>query len=97
MYNKENQPIKLKPFVKWAGGKTQFLEIINLLLPLKYNTFIELFVGGGAVFLNIKPKQLVINDINSELLPRAKETYHKNKGFMFIVAGFREWLGKIQS
>jgi DNA adenine methylase len=25
-------------------------------------------VGGGAVFLNIKPKQLIINDINSELI-----------------------------
>ena len=66
--NKENLPNKLKPFVKWAGGKTQFLEIINLLLPHQYNNFIEPFVGGGAVFLNLQPQQLIINDINQELI-----------------------------
>ena len=66
--NKENQPIKLKPFVKWAGGKTQFLEIINLLMPSDYNTFIEPFVGGGSVFLSIQPNKLIINDLNQELI-----------------------------
>ncbi|CAG8763584.1 23678_t:CDS:2, partial [Racocetra persica] len=49
-------------------GKTQFLEIINLLLPSHYNNFIEPFVGGGAVFLFIQPKQLIINDLNQELM-----------------------------
>lgn len=66
--NKENLPNKLKPFVKWAGGKTQFLEIINLLTPNDYNRLIEPFVGGGAVFLNLQPQQLIINDINNELI-----------------------------
>ena len=51
--NKENSPSKLKPFVKWAGGKTQFLGIISFLIPNSYNHLIEPFVGGGAVFLNI--------------------------------------------
>jgi DNA adenine methylase len=59
---------KLKPFVKWAGGKTQFLEIISLLLPKKYNIFIEPFVGGGATFLRIQPSKAIINDINKELI-----------------------------
>jgi len=62
------QTNKLKPFVKWAGGKTQFLEIINLLLPANYNQFIEPFVGGGSVFLNIQPNKLIINDLNQELI-----------------------------
>lgn len=62
------QTSKLKPFVKWAGGKTQFLEIINLLLPANYNQFIEPFVGGGSVFLNIQPNKLIINDLNQELM-----------------------------
>lgn len=59
---------KSKPFVKWAGGKTQFLEIINLLLPLQYDTFVEPFVGGGSIFLNIQPSKLIINDLNQELM-----------------------------
>jgi DNA adenine methylase len=50
----------MKPFVKWAGGKTQFLEIINLLLPNDYNQFIEPFVGGGAALLSIQPKKVII-------------------------------------
>jgi DNA adenine methylase len=39
-----------------------------LLLPSHYNNFIEPFVGGGAVFLNTQPKQLIINDLNQELI-----------------------------
>lgn len=66
--NQEKQLVKLKPFVKWVGGKSQFLEIINLLSPSQYNNFIEPFVGGGAVFLSIQPQQSIINDINSELI-----------------------------
>ena len=58
----------MKPFVKWVGGKTQFLEIINLILPRQYNIFIEPFVGGGAVFLSFQPQQPIINDVNSELI-----------------------------
>ncbi|MCE8163860.1 MAG: Dam family site-specific DNA-(adenine-N6)-methyltransferase [Candidatus Moeniiplasma glomeromycotorum] len=68
MNNKENQPVKLKPFVKWVGGKTQFLEIIQFLVPISCENFIEPFVGGGAVFLNIQPYRLIINDINQELI-----------------------------
>jgi len=49
--NKELSPKFLKPFVKWVGGKTQFREIINLLISNNYNCLIEPFVGGGAVFL----------------------------------------------
>src|SRR4051794_10418834 len=58
----------LKPFIKWAGGKTQFLEIINLLLPNGYHQFIEPFVGGGAFFLSQQPNKLIINDANKELM-----------------------------
>jgi len=64
-----NKPTnKLKPFVKWAGGKAQFLEIISLLLPADYNQFVEPFVGGGAAFLNVQPNKLIINDLNQELM-----------------------------
>ncbi|CAG8656898.1 1037_t:CDS:2, partial [Cetraspora pellucida] len=53
---------------KITGGKTQLLEIINLSIPTSYNNFIEPFVGGGAVFLNIQPGKVIINDINRELI-----------------------------
>lgn len=38
------------------------------MLPNDYNRFVEPFVGGGSVFLNTQPKQLIINDLNQELI-----------------------------
>ena len=56
-YNNEvqNSP---KPVLKWAGGKTQLLPKLNELLPTKLKanaikTYIEPFVGGGAMFFNL--------------------------------------------
>lgn len=56
------------PFVKWAGGKRQLLSQIEKRLPPKFNTYIEPFVGGGAVFFYLQPKKAVINDLNEALI-----------------------------
>lgn len=67
---------KAKPFLKWAGGKTQLITDIEKVLPKKFMnkkfTFVEPFVGSGAILfwiLNNFPKveKAVINDINSDL------------------------------
>lgn len=66
----------VKPFLKWAGGKTQVIPQLSLEFPErleKFDTFIEPFVGGGAVLfhiLNCYPniKNIVINDINPQLI-----------------------------
>jgi DNA adenine methylase len=44
-----------KPFLKWAGGKTQILEQIKNFLPQELcngsiKKYVEPFIGGGAVF-----------------------------------------------
>ena len=65
-----------KPFLKWAGGKTQLLNDIKNNFPYKRNdefSFVEPFVGSGAVLfwvLNNFPnlKSAVINDINEDLI-----------------------------
>ncbi len=67
---------KAKPFIKWVGGKTQLLDTIETNLPADFaqrmDTYIEPFVGGGAVLFwllqkypNIKT--VIINDINPDL------------------------------
>ena len=52
----------MKPFFKWAGGKTKELPKIKQYLPKTINTYYEPFVGGGAAWLDIKHTPSVIND-----------------------------------
>lgn len=64
--------LTVKPFIKWAGGKGQLLDIIREKYPESINRYCEPFVGGGAVLLdilaNFKPEEVLINDINQELI-----------------------------
>lgn len=67
-----------KPFVKWVGGKTQLIDDIQKSLPADLRnkhdlTYVEPFVGGGAVLFWILQEysnitKAVINDINAELI-----------------------------
>ncbi len=62
----------VKPFIKWAGGKSQLLNEIREKYPERIEKYCEPFVGGGAVLLdvlaNYQPKEVLINDINPELV-----------------------------
>ena len=63
----------MKPFVKWAGGKRQILNRIHEFIndsvePNSSYTYIEPFLGGGAVFFSKAPKKAIINDLNEDLI-----------------------------
>ncbi|ERT04634.1 modification methylase DpnIIA [Lyngbya aestuarii BL J] len=58
----------VRPFLKWAGGKRQLLNVLKEHLPKKYKTYYEPFVGGGAFLFDLQPKNAVINDSNGELI-----------------------------
>jgi len=69
--------IETRPFVKWAGGKRQLLPNIidnlpNELIENKIKTYIEPFVGGGAVFFyiveNFSLDRIILNDKNEVLI-----------------------------
>lgn len=67
-----------KPFIKWVGGKTQLLDDIKTSLPRDLSqregmTYVEPFVGGGAVLFWILQEypnitRAIINDVNAELI-----------------------------
>lgn len=67
----ENKNSGAKPFLKWAGGKTQLLPEIQKFYPQNIEKYCEPFVGGGAVLFDVitkfHPKEVLINDINPEL------------------------------
>jgi DNA adenine methylase len=57
----------LKPLFKYPGGKSSELKHLKKLLP-DFDTYIEPFLGGGAVFWATKAKQWIINDCSEELV-----------------------------
>lgn len=66
---------RVKPFLKWAGGKSQLLTEIEQYYPFdneKFNKYAEPFVGGGAVLFDVLSKydleEVYISDINAELI-----------------------------
>lgn len=73
-YNNLNEK-RVKPFLKWAGGKGQLLSEIARYYPFEDGTitkYAEPFVGGGAVLFDIiskyKLQEIYISDINAELI-----------------------------
>lgn len=67
----------VKPFVKWAGGKGSLISQLKKFYPLelengKINKYVEPFVGGGAVLINILQeydvKKAYAFDINIDLI-----------------------------
>ncbi|WP_308748549.1 DNA adenine methylase [uncultured Anaerococcus sp.] len=66
--------IEAKPFIKWAGGKSQLLHEIRKYYPFdeKINRYCEPFVGAGAVLFDVLNsfdlKEVYISDINKEAI-----------------------------
>lgn len=68
---------KARPFIKWVGGKSQLIEQLEAQLPADFDnwenvTYIEPFVGGGAMLFYMLQRypninHAIINDINSDL------------------------------
>lgn len=57
----------MKPFFKWAGGKSKELPKIKQYLPKKINTYYEPFIGGGALWFELNHTPSVINDKWSDI------------------------------
>ncbi len=70
-------------FLRYPGGKAKLLSFLIKYLPKEEDIkgkYIEPFVGGGSVFMHVRPKKAVISDLNNELIDlyRAIKNYpHK--------------------
>ena len=56
------------PFIKWPGGKAQLLPALTMRMPENVGTYVEPFVGGGALFFNTQPAKAILNDSNPKLI-----------------------------
>ena len=92
-----------KPFLKWAGGKTQLLDEIEKRLPKeilknkKIESYHEPFLGGGSVFIYLKNNYNIENSIISDINPELILTYkiiqkHPNKLIKYLKDMKKEYL-----
>lgn len=83
MYTKSNESfsyrlndtsdLKLKPFLRWAGGKSWLIKYLDRILPSEFNNYHEPFLGGGSVFIYLKSKKKIkkfayLSDENESLI-----------------------------
>lgn len=55
---------KMKTCFKWQGNKSKQVKTLTMEIPRQFNTYIEPFVGSGALFLRLEPSKWIINDVN---------------------------------
>ena len=66
--------VKLRPFLKWVGGKRQLLPELRRYYPAHVGRYYEPFVGSGAVFFDllnrhhINGQGAVLADDNADLI-----------------------------
>ncbi len=58
----------MKPLIKYRGGKSREIPNIEKHIPRFYGRYIEPFLGGGALYFHLEPKDAIINDINTKLI-----------------------------
>lgn len=62
---------KIKPFLRWAGGKTWFTgQLQELIAGRDFTDYYEPFLGGGSIFfsLNFENSEIHLSDANSDLI-----------------------------
>lgn len=69
---RDTQPIA-RPFIKWAGGKTQLLPELVRRVPLRFGRYHEPFIGSAALFFQLHAlgrlhRGATLSDSNADLI-----------------------------
>ena len=80
----------MNPLLKYRGGKSREISRFDKYLPKEFETYIEPFFGGGALYFYLEPQKAIINDINEKLI-----TFYRNVRNDYSL--MREQLDKLQS
>jgi len=64
---KSEASFKRSPFF-YVGDKYKLIGRIKEYFPANIETFVEPFLGGGSVFMNVEAKRYILNDIDSNVI-----------------------------
>lgn len=59
---------RVRPFLKWAGGKSRLVNELMTYLPPEYGKYYEPFLGAGSMYFAISPQEGRLNDLNKHLI-----------------------------
>lgn len=74
---KENVTFRSPLF--YVGDKYKLINEIKACFPQDINTFIEPFVGGGSVFMNVTATDYALNDLDSKVIALHQYLCSRNK------------------
>lgn len=82
---------KVKPFLRWAGGKNWLVKHLEKLLPQSgFNDYHEPFLGAASIFLAINPKKnSYLSDLNKDLIDTYKEIKTDPEGIIKVLKSFK--------
>lgn len=89
--------------MKWAGGKSQLLEMLKERVPSSFGRYFEPFLGGGALLLHAGYPYAVANDVNEQLVNVYRQVRDDVEMVIFHVrrmdgtACDRTWYGMIRA
>lgn len=79
------------PFLRWAGGKTWLTKFWNeIVADKKYNSYIEPFLGGGAIFFSLENKfRSTLSDMNEELISTYQVVKENHEQLIDILSKYK--------
>ncbi len=88
-----------RPFLKWAGGKTQLLPQLLAETPEWIATYYEPFLGGGALFFALQARgrfeSAALSDLNEEIINAFEQVRDAPDDLLGELARYqKEYLGR---
>lgn len=70
LYGRAARPLSTlpRPLLRWAGSKQRLLSSIIDVLPTKFGTYYEPFLGSAALFFLLEPSRAVLTDVCAPLV-----------------------------
>ncbi len=84
----------MKPLFKYPGGKSSEYKYLKKLFP-EFDTYVEPFLGGGAVYWATNAENWIINDCSQELISIYRYTQTQDRLFLTYLEDIgRVWKNK---